>query len=307
MRNLAAKPENRQALMAFPGIVPVLERLAQESAQGETQHRAAKALELMMQSDDKQGSSGRGGGPSRGRATPLSLSRSSSPGGSATSSTSRSNGRSSSPPASAALVSRGRRGDCAHARTNGHGAAESGARGTLLASKGDRGSPHMPVNSFSRRSASNSRGASRGRWPDAMREGPRTGRAASADTVISSVESESGWSTAESEKPVVSSTSGMSSAAYSSPTGFSGEERVDYDLHAAASKPVDAHLLTALLLGPAGSDENNDTADGKEGKQNMAGNVGAVTDGEECKAVDQVTLRPSCVLGRSPLRVLRSC
>lgn len=111
MRNMAAKPENRQPLMAFPGIVPVLQRLADECTHDETRQRAAKALTLMLQPDNgpKTASSSRGGTSSRAM-TPRSESRSSSPTTSAISSPGRPNGRSSSPPASAALIGRGRSG-----------------------------------------------------------------------------------------------------------------------------------------------------------------------------------------------------
>ncbi len=283
MRNLAAKPENCEALLAFPGVVPVLERLAHEAAQGETRQRAARALQLLLQPDDVPRHSSRGGptASARGRATPMSLSRSSSPGASAASSPGRSHSRSSSPPASAAFVGRGRWGD-SEAAASENGGGRSGARRALMEAKGERASPRLPVNSFSRRSAS--------RWRGALEDGATATDGAvagmakrvgtwSADTRTSSAES----GCSESEKPIISSTSGMSSPAYSSPAGLSGEDDGGDGGDArtappSGSKGPDVDLLSALLEAPSSPTLVNA----------VAGHVGSVNGGEESKAVEQV-------------------
>ena len=88
---MAAKTDNREALKAFPGMIPVLERLAEACAHDETQQRAAKALKLIIQPPhaDAPGDVRRTSVPSRGgelqngAVTGPSHSRGSSPGVSA--------------------------------------------------------------------------------------------------------------------------------------------------------------------------------------------------------------------------------
>jgi hypothetical protein len=56
LRNMAATQDNRQHLLAFPGVTPVLERLAHESKNDETRQRASKALKLLLQSNTQPSS-----------------------------------------------------------------------------------------------------------------------------------------------------------------------------------------------------------------------------------------------------------
>ena len=140
VRNIAAKHDNREALQAFPGVVPVLQRLAAECTQEETQQRAAKALKLIVADalPSKGGQSGRDGA-----ATALSLSRGSSPGAptSADSSPRRPGARSLSVPSSATPVAGepSSRGRARQVEGRGEwGAGVAGTRRALMKPQPDR-------------------------------------------------------------------------------------------------------------------------------------------------------------------------
>ncbi len=179
VRNMAAKPDNRETLQAFPGMIPVLERLADACAHDETQQRAAKALKLIIQPphadapcDVRRASApNRGGELQNGAVAVPSNSRGSSPAVSASvsacSSPGRAQARSASPPPSpergSGLHKRegGTRdgGERAmhseHAGSAGESEVLRGVRRALMTTRRDSASPivRLPVNSFSRRAS----------------------------------------------------------------------------------------------------------------------------------------------------------
>ena len=236
MRNMAGKPENCQPLMAFPGVLPVLQRLADECAHAETQQRAAKALTLMLEPVDGPSKIvlNRGGTSSRAR-TPRSMSRSSSPVASATSPPGRPNGTGSSPPASAPLVGRG-----------------------------GSGVPGFPVNSFSCRSTPNGKEGS-GSVAVELGSVGKGVRRKSVETVVrrKNIETDvslvaSMSSAADSAKVIISSTSGRSSP--SSPT-CSSSALLSSDEH--ASPRHEWHAQMNGVLGQGG-EEHQAGAEGEE-------------------------------------------
>ena len=204
---MAAKPGNREALRAFPGMVPVLERLADACAHEETQQRAAKALKLIMPEADapddfrRPAVPSRGGQSLNGAVTGPSNSRACSPvvsaSVSACSSPGRAQGRIASP-------------DSDPGRNVDEGEVLRGARRALMTTRRDNASPitQLPVNSFSRRVSPRKgkdpeRGAGEG-----GRESPGQGVSARRPTANGAIGGSVVYgipSATESEKPVLSS------------------------------------------------------------------------------------------------------
>jgi hypothetical protein len=207
VRNMAAKPDNREALKAFPGMVPVLERLADACGHEETQQRAAKALKLIMPEADapdnfrRPAIPSRGGQSLNGAVTVPSNSRACSPvvsaSVSACSSPGRAQGRSASP-------------DSDTGGNVDEGEVLRGARRALMTTRRDSASPitRLPVNSFSRRVSPRKgkdpeRGAGEG-----GREFPGQGVSARRPTANGAIVGSVMYgipSATQSEKPVLSS------------------------------------------------------------------------------------------------------
>ena len=208
VRNMAAKPDNRETLKAFPGMVPVLERLADACAHEETQQRAAKALNLIMPEADapddfrRPAVPSRGGQSLNGAVTVPSNSRACSPvvsaSVSACSSPGRAQGRSASP-------------DSDPGGNVDEGEVLRGARRALMATRRDSASPitRLPVNSFSRRVSPRKRKDPKRGAGEGGRESPAgqglsvrrpTANGAIAGSVVYGIPSAT-----QSEKPVLSS------------------------------------------------------------------------------------------------------